>query len=128
MRTVQLLRKLDPAAWGGTEMAMHRLFDGLLQHGVKTIVYCPRLENDAVLTCNAKEAALLEEQMPSKRIVVQPHGIDPRMFEGDHRAAARRAYPEIAGRTVLLSLGRVDPIKNQTWLLDRVPDILVLHP
>jgi len=45
MRTIQLLRKLDPAEWGGTEMAMQRLFDGLRQKGVQTIVYCPRIEN-----------------------------------------------------------------------------------
>ena len=255
MRTIQLLRKLDPAAWGGTEMAMHRLFDGLRQNGVDTIVYCPRLENnpetdplvqsghqvqrfnafvpvlgisqlrrrqmiavggnlmsfdlvsslwrdkeidlihshalgrigaigrtiarqreipfvvtihggvldlpenvkksfntpergfewgrifgllfqshrllqdaDAILTCNAKEAALLREKMPHKRIVVQPHGINAEAFDVDQRDAARRAYPEIVGRTVLLSLGRIDPIKNQAWLLERMPEILRTHP
>src|SRR3954465_7949596 len=48
MRTVQLLRKLDPAAWGGTEMAMQRLFDGLRERGVKTIVYCPRLDGPEI--------------------------------------------------------------------------------
>src|SRR2546421_7983526 len=46
MRTIQLLRKLDPAEWGGTEMAMQRLFDGLRQQGVQAIVYCPRIENN----------------------------------------------------------------------------------
>src|SRR2546421_12497306 len=46
MRTIQLLRKLDPAEWGGTEMAMQRLFDGLRQQGGQAIVYCPRIENN----------------------------------------------------------------------------------
>src|SRR4051812_22163059 len=47
MRTIQLLRKLDPAEWGGTEMAMQRLFNGLKKEGVTTIVYCPRLDGAA---------------------------------------------------------------------------------
>jgi glycosyltransferase involved in cell wall biosynthesis len=257
MRTVQLLRKLDPAEWGGTEMAMHRLFDGLKEQGVSAIVYCPRTDKgtideddplvrsghdvqrfnafipvlgisetrrrqmiavggnimsfdlvsslwreqdislihshalgrigaigrtvarrkqvpfiltihggvldlpenvkksfnapepgwewgkvfgllfqshrllqdaDAILTCNAKEAALLREKFPGKRIVVQPHGIEPEKFETDCRAEARQAYPQICARTMLLSLGRVDPIKNQAWLLEQMPAILQKHP
>ena len=34
MRTVHLLRKYEPAQWGGTETAMQRLFAGLREHGV----------------------------------------------------------------------------------------------
>src|ERR1051325_2097627 len=45
MRTLHLLRKLDPAEWGGTETAIQRLFDGLREHGVRSVVYCPRLEH-----------------------------------------------------------------------------------
>jgi len=256
MRTIQLLRKLDPAEWGGTEMAMQRLFDGLKKQGVKTIVYCPRIESgaeedpllrsghevqrfnafvpvlgisevrrrqmvavggnlmsfglvsslwreknvslihshalgriggigrtiarqrqvpfvltihgglldlpenvrkdfnaplehgwewgklfgllfqshrllqdaDAILTCNASEAALLREKLPDKRIVVQPHGIEPEKFSGDHRERAKAAFPQIRDRSLLLSVGRIDPIKNQGWLLEQMPEILRKHP
>src|SRR5437879_6326931 len=48
MRTIHLLRKFDPSQWGGTEMAIQRLFDGLREHGVTPIVYCPRLEHEAL--------------------------------------------------------------------------------
>src|SRR5579871_2560021 len=41
MRTVHLLRKYKPAEWGGTETAIQRLFDGLREHAVESIVYCP---------------------------------------------------------------------------------------
>src|SRR4029077_5088915 len=44
MRAVHLLRKYNPDQWGGTETAIQRLFDGLRQHGVTPIVYCPSLE------------------------------------------------------------------------------------
>ena len=30
MRAIHLLRKYNPAQWGGTETAIQRLFDGLL--------------------------------------------------------------------------------------------------
>ena len=34
MRVVHVLRKYNPAEWGGTESALQRLFDGL-QPGIK---------------------------------------------------------------------------------------------
>src|SRR5262245_26528062 len=43
MRVAHLLRKYDPAEWGGTETVIHQLFDGLRGQGVESVVYCPRL-------------------------------------------------------------------------------------
>ena len=256
MRAAHLLRKLDPAQWGGTETAIQRLFEGLRTQGVTPIVFCPRLEEesmedpllksgyqvarfkafvpvlglakgrkrqlvsvggnlmsfdlvsqlwreknlaiihthtlgriggialtiakkrripcvvtihggvldlpaeikesfnapltggwewgklfgflfqshhlfrdaDAIITCNEREAALLRERYPAKRIVVQAHGVPLAIYRQDHRDAARAAFPQICGRQVLLSLGRVDPIKNQRWLLEQAPAILQKHP
>jgi glycosyltransferase involved in cell wall biosynthesis len=83
---------------------------------------------DAILTCNAKEASLLEQQLPDKRIVVQPHGIPVEVYRKDQREAARAAFPQIKNHIVLLCLGRIDPVKNQAWLLDQAPLILKKHP
>jgi alpha-maltose-1-phosphate synthase len=41
MRTVQLLRKYDPAEWGGTESAVVRMLEGLGREGVESVLYCP---------------------------------------------------------------------------------------
>jgi glycosyltransferase involved in cell wall biosynthesis len=256
MRTVHVLRKLDPNEWGGTEMAIQRLFEGLRGQGVTPVVFCPRLDQqglddpfvrsgyevqrfkafvpvlgisserrrqmvavggnlmsfdlvsslwrekdvavihthalgriggiarsiakkrqipfvitihggvldlpenvkrsfnapiedgwewgklfgllfqshklfqdaDAIVTCNVKEAALWREKFPAKKVVVQPHGVDARIYQPDQRASADAAFPQLRGRRVLLSLGRVDPIKNQGWLLDQMPEILRKHP
>lgn len=256
MRVAHLLRKLDPAEWSGTEMAIQRLFVGLRSQGVDPVVYCPKLEGagledplarsgfevqrykafvpvwglsrqrrrqlvsvggnlmsfdllpslwrerhlavlhahtlgriggialtaakqrhlpfvvtihggvldlpdkikqsfntpveggwewgrlfgvifqshrlfcdaDAILTCNSKEAALLQEQFPKKRIVVQPHGVPLEVYQKDQRAAALEAFPEIRDRRVLLCLGRIDPIKNQGWLLEQAPSLFQRHP
>jgi len=248
MRAVHLLRKLNPAEWGGTETAIQRLFDGLRVHGVTPVVYCPRLEHhssqdplqqngycvnrfsafvpilglsrsrkremvsvggnlmsfdlisslwreqemsiihthalgriggigltiakqrripfvvsvhggvldlphnlkqqfnaptngvwewgklfgllfqshrlfrdaDAILTCNSNEQSLLKERYPSKHIVVQQHGVPLQLFQSDQRPAARTAFPQICGKRVLLTAGRIDPVKNQSWLLTQL--------
>jgi glycosyltransferase involved in cell wall biosynthesis len=256
MLVVHLLRKLDPAAWGGTEMAIQRLFDGLRAQGVCPVVYCPRLEGtsagepmeengyqvkrfkaflpilglskkrkrqlisvggnlmsfdlvrslrreknvslihthtlgriggialtmakerrvpfvvsihggvfdlpakikasfetdceggwewgklfgllyqshnlfrdaDAILTCNQNEAAKLQRQFPGKRIAVQPHGVPMELYRQDQRPSARAAFPQLCNRQLLLCLGRVDPVKNQAWLLDQASEIFRKHP
>ena len=255
MRTVHLLRKYDPSQWGGTETAIQRLFAGLREHDVESVVYCPRLVNkighdplvanghrvkrfraflptvgisgqrrrqiisvggnlmsldllprlmrekglsivhthalgrigglgrlaarwhnvplvvtihggvldlppqmkkdfntpmggwewgkifglllqsrrlltdaDAIVTCNENEARLLREQYPGKRVVVQPHGVPLEVYAQERREDALTAFPQIRGKQVLLSMGRVDPIKNQGWLVEQSPAIFQKHP
>jgi len=256
MRVIHLLRKLNAAEWGGTETAIQRLVEGLREHGVTPVVYCPRMEEkaeddsllrsgcevarfnafvpilglskerkrelvsvggnlmsfdligslwrerdisvmhthtlgriggialtiakqrripfvvtihggvldlpekvkkefntpvsggwewgklfglllqshrlfrdaDAIVTCNPKEAGLLRERYPSKHIVVQPHGVPLQLYRQEQRASARAAFPQICGKQVLLSVGRIDPIKNQSWLLEQAPVFLQRHP
>ena len=256
MQTIHLLRKYDPAQWGGTETAIQRLLDGLKEHGVQPIIYCPRLEDpvledplvrsgcrverfsafvpvfgisrqrrrqlisvggnlmsfdlisslwreaevsvihthtlgriggialtvakqrqipfvvtihggaldlpeevmkrldtpgssgwewgkffglifqshrlfrdaDAIIACNEKEASLLRERYPSKRILVQAHGVPLALYQQDQRAAARQAFPQIQGKRVLLSVGRIDPVKNQGWLIEQAPAIFRKYP
>jgi alpha-maltose-1-phosphate synthase len=83
---------------------------------------------DAIITCNRKEASLLENKYPGKRILVQPHGVPARRFEADCRPAALLAYPELRGRPVLLMAGRLDPVKNQSWVIQHLPQIRQRHP
>jgi glycosyltransferase involved in cell wall biosynthesis len=256
MRVIQLLRKNNPAEWGGTETALQRLFEALRGCDVMPVVYCPRIENghlpdpfkecgcdvrrfraclpvwgisperkrqlvavggnllsfdligalwrepgfalmhahtlgrlggialtvarrrrvpfvvtvhggvldlpaevkngfrhavaggvdwgkpfglllgarrllaeaDAIITCNPREAALLREQHPGKRIVVQPHGVPTQVYQEDHREEALAAFPLLHGRRVLLCVGRIDPVKNQGWLVKQAPALLDRHP
>jgi starch synthase len=257
MHVVHLLRKCNPAEWGGTESAVERLADGLWQNQVSSVVYCPTLESgapsheplarngctvkrfkaflpvvgisrqqrdqlisvggnllsfdlpralwrepdisvihthalgrlggiamamarmrkvplvttihggyldlpeklrthfknatsggwewgkvcgfflksrqlvpeaDAVLTCNPKEANLLREQYPHKRIVVQPHGVPTNIYRTGQQEAALAAFPQIHFKQVLLCVGRIDPVKNQGWLVEQAPALLQRHP
>lgn len=83
---------------------------------------------DAILTCNPREAELLRRQYPDRRIIVHPHGIHVPAYRANHRAEALAAFPQVAGRQLLLCVGRIDPVKNQSWLVERAPQIFRRHP
>lgn len=85
-------------------------------------------EADAIITCNERETTALQRQHPRQRILTQQHGIPARLFSEDRRHAARAAFPQICDRPVLLSLGRIYPVKNQGWLVEQMPAILRQHP
>jgi starch synthase len=83
---------------------------------------------DAILTCNPREAALLRERAPWKRIGVQPHGVPTGIYHVNHREAALCAFPQLAGRDALVCVGRIDPVKNQGWLVQQAPALFDRHP
>ena len=83
---------------------------------------------DAIVTCNPKEAALQEEKFPGKRVIVQPHGVPIAKYRKDCRGVALEAYPTLANQKIILIVGRIDPVKNQGWVLVQMPRILERHP
>lgn len=85
-------------------------------------------EADAILTCNRREAELVRQRHPDRRVIVQPHGVPAAVYAADHRAAAQEAFPSVRGRTVLLALGRIDAVKNQGWLVEQLAAVLPRHP
>jgi starch synthase len=85
-------------------------------------------EADAILTCNAREAELLRERHPGQLVVVQHHGVNTSFYRTDYRDVARMAFPAIKDREVLLSVGRIDPVKNQLWMVQQMPAVITRHP
>ena len=83
---------------------------------------------DAILTCNEKEAELLREKYPRKRIQVQPHGVPLADFATDQREAALAAFPPLRGKDLLLVPGRIDPVKNQHWVVEHSSALLRRYP
>jgi|GEM_PF-851696 len=83
---------------------------------------------DAIFTCNPREAALLQEKYPQQRIIVQPHSVPAAQYAVDSRAAALRAYPQIADRDLIVKVARLDPAKNLPWLVRQLPAIKRRHP
>lgn len=83
---------------------------------------------DAIFTCNPREAELIRVRHPDQLVRVQPHGVDAALYRVDRRAAARDAFPWLAEAKVLLALGRIDPVKNPGWLVERMPELLRQEP
>lgn len=83
---------------------------------------------DAIVTCNPREAGLIQERHPDRRVIVQPHGVPAAEFAHDCRAVARAAFPVIDGREVLFMPGRIDAVKNQGWLVDQAAEVARRHP
>jgi starch synthase len=83
---------------------------------------------DAIITCNEREASLIREHHPGKQVVVQPHGVPVKLYQHDHRAAARAAFSQVQGRNLLLAVGRIDAVKNQSWLVEQMPGLTRRHP
>ncbi|HWC59358.1 MAG TPA: glycosyltransferase family 4 protein, partial [Verrucomicrobiae bacterium] len=86
------------------------------------------LDADAIVTCNENEARLLREQHPGKRVVVQPHGVPLEVYRDDRREQALQAFPQLRGKQILLSLGRIDSVKNQGWIIEQAPQIFEKFP
>lgn len=105
MRTVHLLRKYDPRQWGGTETAIQRLFDGLREHGVESVVYAPTV-NESI-------------------------GSDPIRAAG-HEVKRFRAFVPILGisaerKRQLISVGGNLLSFDLVSMLKREPRVSVLH-
>lgn len=83
---------------------------------------------DAILTCNVREAELLKEKYPDKRVVTQPHGVPFAEYQKDCRRIALNSYPELQGKDILLTVGRLDPVKNQGWLIAQAERIFQKFP
>jgi alpha-maltose-1-phosphate synthase len=83
---------------------------------------------DAIIACNEKEAELARKTYPGKEVLAQPHGVSALLYRPDCREIARQSFPELRGRKMLLAVGRIDPIKNQLWVVRQMPMLLSRHP
>lgn len=83
---------------------------------------------DAIITSCQAEFGLLKERYPEKRLHFVPHALSIQRYETDCREQAANAFPEVAGRKVILCLARIEPSSNQQWLLYQVPAILSEYP
>lgn len=79
---------------------------------------------DAIIVFNQTEAKLLRERYPARRVLLQPHGVSSDEFGWDCRHAALSAFPNLAGKKILLMAGRIDPVKNHQWVIKNAAGIL----
>ena len=83
---------------------------------------------DAVLTCNRTEAMLLKQKYPDKIVMAQPTAWLRGSIKRIIAPPCTEAFPELNGKQVLLVVGRIDPVKNQGWIVSQFPRALERHP
>lgn len=83
---------------------------------------------DAILTLNEKESELLKQKFPNKRILYLPSAVPAKDFEKDQKSVTYEKFPQLKERAVLLIVGRIDPMKNQIWVVQQMQHILKTHP
>jgi alpha-maltose-1-phosphate synthase len=105
MRVAHVLRKYNPAEWGGTETAIQRLTAGLREHGIESVVFCPRLENDSSVDPLADSGCVVKRFRAFLPVI----GIS---------AANRRQHVAVGGNLMSLDL---------PFALLREPGIAIIH-
>lgn len=83
---------------------------------------------DAILTLNRKEADYLQAKYPRQRIVIYSHAVSVQLYQHECRKEACEAFPQIVNKKLLLLVGRIDPVKNQGWVIEQMPSILKKYP
>jgi starch synthase len=83
---------------------------------------------DAVIAFNPREAGMIRERHPGRRVMLEAHGVPTALFSVDCKPSATEAFPELEGRQVLVILGRIDPVKNQEWLIAEARELARRHP
>ncbi|KPJ97178.1 MAG: hypothetical protein AMS20_17515, partial [Gemmatimonas sp. SG8_28] len=73
---------------------------------------------DAVLCVGKRERDLAEQALPNQRVEYLPNGVDIERFAAGDGAAFRRRHAIPASARLVLTVGRVDPQKNQLAAID----------
>lgn len=82
----------------------------------------------AILCVGQEEQRRMQERYPDKPVVFLPNGVDCQRFSQGDGAAFRQKYGIANDAFVLLTVGRIDPQKNQRAILDALPALLQYNP
>jgi sugar transferase (PEP-CTERM/EpsH1 system associated) len=67
-------------------------------------------------------------RVPASRVRQLYSGVDAQRFSPDGASATDAPWPASAGAVTVGTIGRLDPVKNQRWLLESCHAILERHP
>ena len=83
---------------------------------------------DAIICVGSEEHRQVARRFPNKRVVHLPNGVDAAKFAAGDGAAFRAEHHIPADRKVLLTVGRIDPQKNQLRAVQVFADLLRVEP
>lgn len=81
----------------------------------------------AIICVGEEERAQTARRYPHKKVLHLPNGVDPERFAKGDRDAFRSLYGIPHNAFVVLTVGRIDPQKNQLLLLKAFPELSKIH-
>lgn len=87
------------------------------------------MEDAAAILCVGKtEYRKTLERFPRKRVLYMPNGVDAERYRHGDGLAFRKRWKIGASARVVMTVGRIDPQKNQKVLLELLPRLRQSHP
>ena len=83
---------------------------------------------DRVLCFVKEEKELLDQKYGIGRAVYLPKGINQHYFSEKRSVDIQSRFPELKGKELVFFPGRVDRVKNQLFVLERLPEIIKQFP
>jgi glycosyltransferase involved in cell wall biosynthesis len=86
------------------------------------------MDDAAAIICVGEEEKIqTQHRYPAKKVVHLPNGVDPDRFAAGDGKGFRHAHGIPEDRFVLLTVGRIDPQKNQLLVLKLMPRLAEIH-
>lgn len=82
----------------------------------------------AILCVGAKEQEETQKRYPDKKVLFLPNGVDPDRFADGNGRQFRQKYGFAADDFIVLTVGRIDPQKNQSFAVDVYTELLKEQP
>ncbi len=82
----------------------------------------------AILCVGQEEQRQTLERFPEKKVLHLPNGVDPDRFAAGDGEGFRRRYQIPLDAVVILTVGRIDPQKNQLFAVDALPALIPINP
>ncbi len=81
----------------------------------------------AIICVGEEERVKTQRSYPGKKVVHLPNGVDPDLFASGDGKAFRSIHGIPADAFVILTVGRIDPQKNQLFSVKLLPDLVNIH-
>lgn len=82
----------------------------------------------AIICVGEQERVETARRYPGKKVIHLPNGVDPNRFVAGDGQAFRHKYDIAPDAHVMLTVGRIDPQKNQRWLVRLFPQLEQICP
>jgi glycosyltransferase involved in cell wall biosynthesis len=82
----------------------------------------------AIICVGAQQQQALQQRFPHKHVVFIPNGVEPRDFADGDGVGFRATYGIPENAWVVLTVGRIDPEKNQLCAVQAMAHLALQHP